>query len=526
MKKILLTVFTIAGMIGLASAQYVDQALIFSQQNFGSTARSKAMGNAFGALGGDFSSLSINPAGIGIYQSSELSLSTSLNINNTQSTYQGQTANDGSTNFNMRNFGYVFSRPNGNTSSGLVSFNYGIGFNRLNNFNQNITTQAKGSPYSRMDGFALSSSLITSSSFFNENNPYANVPWESKLAWENYLIDVTNPDANGIGNQYQSILLANELVDQLQSINREGYVNEIPISFGANFNHKFYLGVTIGIHDLYYNESKTYGETGGFGNFDYVTNDRIRGSGYNLKFGVIYRPTSSLRIGAAIHTPTYYDLKETYDAEMSSNLTNVSTAANGTHDELSPVGHYNYNLETPFRAIGSVAYQFGKKGLISFDYEYVDYSNMKLRNNLDAVNIANDNQSISSAYRAVSNIHIGGELRATDALSLRAGYELFGNPYQSAITYLFPLNRVEQPNIKFNFNTINCGIGYRIDNVSLDLAYSLSDRTSYMYLFQPDGSSNLGIKTPNDYQLNSTVVSPVKYHSLLSEVIFTIGIRL
>ena len=111
MKKILLTVFTIAVMIGAASAQYVDQTLIFSQQNFGSTARSKAMGNAFGALGGDFSSLSINPAGIGIYQSSELSLSTSLNINNTQSTYQGQTGDDRSTNFNMRNFGYVFSQP-------------------------------------------------------------------------------------------------------------------------------------------------------------------------------------------------------------------------------------------------------------------------------------------------------------------------------------------------------------------------------------------------------------------------------
>ena len=367
-----------------------------------------------------------------------------------------------------------------------------------------------------MDAFAQNSNGITSSSFFTENNPYDNVPWESKLAWENYLIDVTNPDANGIGNQYQSILLANETVDQLQMIHREGYINEYPFLSGANFNHKLYMGVTIGFHDLYYNESKAYRETGGFGNFDYVYNDRVRGSGYNFKFGVIYRPTSSWRIGAAIHTPTYYNLKETFDAEMSSKLTSMTTP----NDEVSPEGRYNYSLETPFRAIGSLAYQFGKKGLISFDYEYVDYSKMKLVNDLDAVNIADDNQSINTSYRAVSNIHVGGEFKATDALSLRAGYELFGNPYKTVVS------GINQPNTNFNFSTLNCGIGYRIDNVSLDLAYSLNDRTNYMYIFQPDGTANLGFTTPNSYQLNNVVVSPVKYHSLLSEVVFTIAIRL
>lgn len=526
MKKILLTVFTIASMIMVSPAQYVDQALIFSQQNFGSTARSKAMGNAFGALGGDFSSLSINPAGIGIYQSSELSFTTNLGVNNTGTTYQGQKADDRSTNFNFSNIGYVFSRPIRSNNSGLVSFNYAIGFNRLNSFDQNITTRATGSAYSRMDAFAMNSNGITSSSFFNENDPYNHVPWESKLAWENYLIDVTNPDANGVGNNYQSILFANELVDQLQTIHREGYINEIPISFGANFNHKLYLGATIGIHDLYYNESKTYSETGGFGSFDYFNNDRIRGTGYNFKFGVIYRPTSALRFGASIHTPTFYSLKETYDAEMSSNLTNVSTAADGTHDELTPVGRYNYRLESPFRAIGSVAYQFGKKGLLSFDYEYVDYSKMKLGNDLDAVNIASDNQSIGATYKATSNIHVGGEYRATDALSLRAGYEMYGNPYRSSIAYLFPLNIVGQPNSNFSINTLNCGIGYRIDNVSLDLAYSLSNRTSYGYLFQPDGSLDLASKTTNSYQINNVTVSPVKYHSMLSQIVFTLAIRL
>jgi hypothetical protein len=505
MKKILFTVFTIAGLISEASAQYVDQALIFSQQNFGSTARSKAMGSAFGALGGDFSSLSINPAGIGIYQRSELTVSSNvISLNNTQSTYLGQTADDRSTKFNFRNFGYVFAQPSGNSNSGLISFNYALGFNRLNSFNQNIATQANGVAYSRTDAFAQNSNGITSSQFFNENSPYDNVPWESKLAWENFLINVTNPDANGVGNQYQSILFANELVNQLESINREGYVNEYVASFGANFNHQVYLGATFGMHDLYYNESRTYTESGGFGHFDYMNFASSRGFGYNLKLGVIYRPNAALRIGAAIHTPTFYDIKETYNSVMSSNLQNVSTAADGSHSESTPIGDYQYKMETPFRAIGSLAYLFGKKGLISFDYEYVDYSKIKLRQGRDGYNFAVENQDISTIYNPVSNIHIGGEFKATDALSLRAGYELYGNPYKSVV------NGISQPNTKFNFNTINAGFGYRIDNVSFDLAYSLNDRTNYMYI----------------YQISGVDVSPVKYHSLFHEVVFTIGIKL
>jgi len=505
MKRLIFTLLTIAGLFSVASAQYVDQALIFSQQYFGSTARSKAMGNAFGALGGDFSSLSINPAGIAIYQRPEVSVSANLlGINNTQSTYQGQTSDDRSTTFNFRNFGYVFAQPTSSNTSGLVSVSFGLGFNRLNSFNQNISTQALGSSYSRTDAFALNSNGISSSAFFDENNPYNNVPWESKLAWENYLMNVTNPDANGVGNQYQSILYANELVDQYENINREGYINEYVASFGANFNHRVYLGATLGIHDLYYDETRTYSEDAPFGYFDYLNHSSSRGYGYNLKLGVIVRPTDALRLGAAIHTPTFYTIKESYSSTMSSNLHDVSTDADGTHSASSPVGDYQYKFETPFRAIGSIAYQFGKKGLISLDYEYLDYSKSKLRKGDDGYNFAGENQDISDIYKPVSNIHIGGEYRATDALSLRAGYESFGNPYKTNI------DGVVQPNTNFKFNTINAGLGYRLDNVSFDLSYSLGDRTNYMYIYQIPGMD----------------VSPVKYHTLNHEIVFTIALKL
>jgi long-subunit fatty acid transport protein len=189
---------------------------------------------------------------------------------------------------------------------------------------------------------------------------------------------------------------------------------------------------------------------------------------------------------------------------MSSNLQDVSADANGSHSAQTPTGDYRYKMETPFRAIGSVAYQFGKKGIISLDYEYLDYSRAKLRRGADGYNFASENQDISDIYQPTSNLHIGGELRATDNLSLRAGFETYGNPYKSN------LNGVIQPNSNYKFNTINAGLGYRLENVSFDLSYSLGDRTNYMYI----------------YQIPGVDVSPVKYHSLLHEIVFTVAIKL
>ena len=493
--------------MSLSFGQYVDQALMFSQQNYGSTARSKAMGNAFGAIGGDFSSLSINPAGIGVYLRSEVT--GTLNIvdtKSTESTYQGQITDDRSNNFNFRNFGYVLATPVNGGGSGLVSFNFGIGFNKLNSFNQSISVGKNGSPHSRMDAFAENTNGINSTNLLDENSPYNNpgIPSESKLAWENYLIDVANPGTDGMGNQYQSILFQNELVNQNMTVNKEGFLNEYVATFGANFNHQLYVGATLGMQDLYYNESKSYAEDGEFGRFDYYNSARTRGFGYNLKLGVIYRPVPALRLGAAIHTPTLYDLKEEYSSTMTSNLQNVSVDANGPHSAQTPVGDYGYKMESPMRAIGSIAYQFGKKGMISFDYEYVDYAKMKLRNGGDGYNFSTENTDIKTIYQSVGNLRFGGEYKATDAVSLRAGYELFGNPYKSVV------NNISQPNKDFSYNTINAGIGYRINNVSLDVSYSLGTKTDYNYI----------------YQLNQVVVEPVKYNMKNSEVVFTLGIKL
>ncbi len=502
MKRILLTLMLTVAIMAQSFGQYIEQALLFSQQNFGSTARSKSMGNAVGAIGGDFSTLSINPAGLAIYLRPELS--TTLNVlgmNNTSSEYQGQSSAARNTSMNFTNLGYVFTNSLQEGNNGLVSMNFGIGFNKLANFNQSISVSKNGSPSSRMDQFADNTNGIMSSSLFDENKPYDNgsIPWESKLAWENYLIDVSNPNLSGVGNKYQSILYSDELVNQNLTVTKEGFLNEYVFSAAGNINHKLYLGATLGMQDLYYNEISNYSEGGAFGRFDYSNSASTRGLGYNLKIGAIFKPTTYLRIGLAIHTPTYFTFKENFSSVMSSNLTDVSVDANGSHKAQSPVGDYGYKMNTPTRTIISLAYQFEKKGMISFDYENVNYNKIEYMSGRDGYAFSSENTAIQGSYKSVSNLRIGGEYKPADAVYLRAGYELFGNPFVTNSTDILPNN-------KFSYHTINAGIGYRIENISIDFSYSLGQKTQYGFVY------------PNS--------DPAKYQSNRSELMVTLGIKL
>jgi hypothetical protein len=73
----------------LIQAQDLADALRYSNLTIQGTARAGAMGNAFGALGGDFTSASINPAGIGVYRTSEFTITPISGSTKVNSTYYG-----------------------------------------------------------------------------------------------------------------------------------------------------------------------------------------------------------------------------------------------------------------------------------------------------------------------------------------------------------------------------------------------------------------------------------------------------
>ena len=88
MKKIFLYVASLF-LVGSLSAQTITDALRFSQMGLNGTSNYISRAGAIGALGGDLTSASYNPAGLGVYNSNELSFSTGLFLSSTDANANG-----------------------------------------------------------------------------------------------------------------------------------------------------------------------------------------------------------------------------------------------------------------------------------------------------------------------------------------------------------------------------------------------------------------------------------------------------
>ena len=459
MKKILYTLSAILLSTGVFAQNLVD-ALRYSDYKIKGTARSAAMGNAFGALGGDFTSLSINPAGLGLYRSGEFVFTPNVNKTNTDGLYLGNTASDSKYNFSLDNIGYVATfQPNNNGESSLVSYSFGVGFNRLNNYSMNMLVAGSN---------AQNSILTEFTNYVNDEylSPNDFDPYYEALAYDTYLMDYDQDN----DEFYNDLTDAGYGQSQRKTTNRRGYINEYLISLAANFNHKFYVGATVGIHDVYFKENTDLYEYDAnndipyFNDMNFLSYLKTTGTGFNVKLGVIFKPINELRIGVSVHTPTFYSLHDNYDNTMRSNLT--FDGQNESYTAYSPLGEYDYDLETPLRAVFSAAYVIGKKGLISVDYEYVDYSTSKLRNGgTNDYQFTDENNDIAEAYRSVGNLHIGGEYRLTNNFSLRAGYENYPSAFNKNAFNAF------QPNSDANYSSVAAGFGIKQGNFYLDMAY-------------------------------------------------------
>ena len=107
--------FTLATILSLGTAtvsvaQDWTDALRYSYLSASGTARSMGIGGAEGSIGGDFSGLSVNPAGIAIYKSSDIMFTPSMKLNTVTSTYLNNNTTNNNSQFNFNNAGVVFTR--------------------------------------------------------------------------------------------------------------------------------------------------------------------------------------------------------------------------------------------------------------------------------------------------------------------------------------------------------------------------------------------------------------------------------
>lgn len=437
-------------------AQNEFDALRYSNLEFFGDARFNAMGGSFGALGANMSSLSVNPAGIGVYQSSDFSFTPAFHYDYTDTKLDGNSLTDGKLNFHFSNIGLV---GNFSSSGNWQSLSFGIGYNRTGNFNTSIL--AKGTTDKTM-----------LSRYINELNAGSGTsgvdieslyPFSSNLAYQNYLVNPTVSDSLKYDNVFQN----SKNILQASNYETRGGSGEVVFTFGGNYNDKLFIGATMGVPTVKYVYDRNYTETSDvndtltevnlFSLHDYV---KTTGAGLNFKLGLIYKVTDWVRFGLAFHTPTIFGLTDEYQSTIKSAFKDGSN-----YEKSSPLGNYSYLLTTPYRFISSLAFVVGDHGVINTDYELVDYSMARLKqdNSLSSENsydFSSENENIRNNFQLMQNVRVGTEWRI-DPFRIRAGYRFQGNPIKNSFTS------------NQSASTYSVGFGIKDDNYYFDMAYAL-----------------------------------------------------
>ena len=457
MQKLLFTLLSIS-LLYNSNAQTEIDALRYSQTDILGTARFSAMAGAYGALGGDFTTLSYNPAGIGFYQFSELTFTPSIG-NVVATTYFGGGKNeDEKFHSNFSNFGYVVSSPK--SSKEWKRINLAFGYNRTANYKKRTYISGENNSTSMIDNFV---SNAQGSTIDNLNG------FTELLAWNTYLFDLlvdTIDNGNYISNLNSSLSKKQEKI-----INSNGSSGEYVFSVGTSYEDRIYLGATIGMPSINYYEKSTYTESeftdtaAHLQRFDHDEELTTTGKGFNLKVGVITRLNDWIRVGGALHSPTVYDMEDTY----SNAITAVWSDTLGTKYDSSPFGYFNYELKTPWKAIGSVAINIKKQGLITADIEIVDYASAKF--NSDSYKFSDENEVINSLYTKATNIRLGGEMKYKP-FRIRAGYALYGSPYKA--------------NSEFSNESFSFGLGVDKGSFIADFAYVVSEGNDEHFMYSAD----------------------------------------
>jgi hypothetical protein len=503
MKKIGLLIFIVLSIFSGVNAQNVDDALRYSQNFYGGTARFMSMGGAFTALGGDISSLSQNPAGLGVFRSSELTITPQLFNIKTTVAFNGSSS-DNLSKFNLPQIGIVGNIISNNNETGLITLNFGYSYNQTNNLSQSIVIQGVNNTSSMADYWAgLGNTGNGGAGTF-----YQNLQGAEGIAFDTWVMDtVTGSGGKKYGTAFQNYgdsptSTYGQTVRRL--VTNEGYIGEHSFSIGGNYSNKLFLGATFGITTLRFTshyeqlESTDISLPSQLKDFTYTDHFEDRGTGYSLKFGAIYKPVDAVRIGLAFHSPTWYKIDEYYYNDITSHFTDGAK-----YESSNDPSRFNYALATPYRLLAGVGVQIQKFALLSADYEFVDYSSARFSQTGDGYDYSEKNLEIKNTLKTTSNIRVGGEFRLNN-LYLRTGYGYYGKPFKSG-----------DANSNLDYSSISFGAGLREQNFSIDFAYTNFSYSQNYFLYPAS----------TDYQGNNIDAASANLNTVKNMFTLTLGYK-
>ena len=510
----------------LAGAQSMNDAYLFSQNNYIGTARTVGMGNAVTAVGGDIGTLYFNPAGSAVNSYSQFSVTPGLVITSADAhgtplsgqsePYGFEDPNiTGHTRFAVPNYGFVMNFKTNRKSHGLKNWTFGFVGHTTNNFLNEV--YASGSNYNTsFAGCMAALADGTPSSVFGGDNPYDNTSWRPVAAYNsNMIATYGGMDDRYIGVTEKTdgdvIRLADGL-NQRYGWLRTGSKQDLLFNFGFNISDVFYFGANIGITSLSMNSDEYWAEEAmnpkkfaiqyviGDGQFQETFFDNLRlrysynmeGNGAYLKAGFLTTPVAGLRIGAAITTPTVLNIREYYAYDAQTRF--LDSTFDGY--SKSPEGEWEYDLRTPMRVNAGVAYTFGAIGLVSADYEMCNYGMMHFksfmsRNDSEFEGV---NADISDFMGVSHMLRVGTEIRPMPELAIRAGYNLTTNPEKDDYGKYIKSNR-ESASFGLGYSSKSsffADLGFRVNFLPDDYFLAYDD-----YAYDASGSSILSPEIVN-----------------------------
>ena len=459
-------------------AQIPEDAVRYSWFTQSGTARSLAIGGAMGALGGDITATFVNPAGIGFYRTSEAVLSPNFSMNKATTSYLNNNFKQNKNSFGIGTSGFAIARPNSDYNQ-KSSNAFSVAFSQNANFNNTVAYSGLNNYNSFAEQFA-EEFVRSKSTIQNALNTNSILPYTSAPALFTYLIDTVRVGANLIVKAAPEYIL-----DMGQAIKQEvtkatkGGLYELGFAYAGNDGEKWLWGAAIGIPIMNYESNLTFKESdtsnntsNNFKSFTYNDNYQTKGLGFNAKLGLIFRPKEYIRIGLAVHTPTYMSLKDTRQANLKTELENPIGSFETSSDQFTngKKGEARYTQNLPWKVMLSGSYVFREvedvtkqRGFISADIEYVRHSGSKFGSDAEEPTVDDKayykqlNGIIKDIYKGNINARIGGEVKF-NTLMARIGFGYYGNPYKDAPT-------------KANKMTLSTGLGYRNKGFFVDLTY-------------------------------------------------------
>lgn len=520
-QTISILLLALAALPAMAQETYQDTKLVENELN--GTARYVGMGGAMEALGADISTISTNPAGIGLFRKNQVTVSgglvtqggdatTSPSFNGIQLNYSGQ-----KTHASFDQIGFVWAHR----VSSRSYLNFGFSYHKSRNFDQILNAGGK------LDNAS-----------------------QNKLSAIKYALGVGDNAWNAVDANYQEMFQTADGKDMeyrnatqyLYGQYQHGYIGEYDFNFSGNINDRVYLGITLGIHDVNYRSNSIYSEDLE-GNAYSLAEEllKIDGTGYDVKLGAIFRPFaySPFRIGVYVNSPVFYSLTQygTSGIGLGTLYSDGSTTDEGTYSENS--ASLDYKVNTPWKFGISLGHTIGNSLALGATYEYSDYSTIDNRyidggyydayygqwyDSSSSDNAMNHNTK--QTLKGVSLLKLGAEYKFTPKWALRVGYN-----YQSPIfkSEGFRDGSIESQGVAYATSTdftnwkatnrFTCGLGYQYKGFTVDLAYQYTQTDGDFYPFMSYYASESEPQEMNN-QVSSTPVSFKR-----SQVLLTLGYR-